>query len=85
MRKHFEAMVFTALAGELHTGDVAVLGSEEYADCSKQLLEWEVVQEKLGSYLVEVGLCEKGEAAAFDAKVFRCRVPGERGPEGVPG
>ncbi|MEU0679932.1 Tn3 family transposase [Streptomyces albogriseolus] len=71
VRKHFEAMVFTALAEELRTGDVAVVGSEEYADWSKQLLDWEVVKEKLGSYLVEVGLCEEGETADFDAKVFR--------------
>ncbi|MBK3556780.1 Tn3 family transposase [Streptomyces sp. MBT56] len=71
VRKHFEAMVFTALAEELRTGDVAVVGSEEYVDWSKQLLEWEVVKEKLGSYLVEVGLCEEGESAAFDGQVFR--------------
>lgn len=61
VRKHFEAMVFTALAEELRTGDVAVVGSEEYADWSKQLLAWEAVQEKLGAYLVEVGLAEEGE------------------------
>ncbi|MDX3763622.1 hypothetical protein [Streptomyces sp. AK02-04a] len=91
MRKHFEAMVFTALAEELRTGDVALVGSEEYADWSKQLLDWAVMKEKLGSYLVEVGLCEEGESAAFDAKDFRqqwedelcrrggCRVPGQRG------
>ncbi|MEU3462927.1 hypothetical protein ABZ721_23640 [Streptomyces sp. NPDC006733] len=42
LRKHFEAMVFTALAEELRTGDVAVVGSEEYADWSEQLLAWEV-------------------------------------------
>ncbi|MBT2478110.1 Tn3 family transposase [Streptomyces sp. ISL-94] len=71
VRKHFEAMVFTALAEELRTGDVAVVGSEEYADWSEQLLNWEVVQETLGSYLVEVGLCEPGESAEFDAKFFR--------------
>ncbi|MFI6684766.1 Tn3 family transposase [Streptomyces sp. NPDC050485] len=71
VRKHFEAMVFTALAEELHTGDVAVVGSEEYADWSEQLLAWEVVQETLGSYLVEVGLAEAGESAEFDAKCFR--------------
>ena len=71
VRKHFEAMVFTALAEELRTGDVAVVGSEEYADWSEQLLDWEVVQEKLGSYLVEVGLAEAGESAEFDAKFFR--------------
>ncbi|MFI1499236.1 hypothetical protein [Streptomyces platensis] len=71
VRKHFEAMVFTALAEELRTGDVAVVGSEEYADWSKQLLAWEAVQEKLGAYLVEVGLCEEGETAEFDAGFFR--------------
>ncbi|MCX5158037.1 Tn3 family transposase [Streptomyces sp. NBC_00264] len=71
VRKHFEAMVFTALAEELRTGDVAVVGSEEYADWSRQLLDWEVVKEKLGTYLVEVGLCEEGETAAFDAVSFR--------------
>ncbi|WP_176482526.1 Tn3 family transposase [Streptomyces albidoflavus] len=71
VRKHFEAMVFTALAEELRTGDVAVVGSEEYADWSEQLLAWEVVQETLGSYLVEVGLAEAGESAEFDAKFFR--------------
>ncbi|MFF9481601.1 hypothetical protein [Streptomyces sp. NPDC014733] len=38
VRKHFEAMVFAALAEELRTGDVAVTGSEEFADRSEQLL-----------------------------------------------
>ena len=38
VRRHFEAMVFTCLAEELRTGDVAVVGSEEYADWSGQLL-----------------------------------------------
>ncbi|GAB2465672.1 Tn3 family transposase [Streptomyces incanus] len=71
VRQHFEAMVFTALAEELRTGDVAVVGSEEYADWSEQLLAWEVVQEKLAAYLVEVGLAEEGEAAKFDAQFFR--------------
>ncbi|MFI1730068.1 hypothetical protein ACH40E_12695 [Streptomyces acidicola] len=47
-------MVFTYLAEELRCGDVAVLGSEEYADWSQQLLAWEAVQEKLADYLVEV-------------------------------
>ncbi|MER7393992.1 hypothetical protein ABT381_00535 [Streptomyces sp. NPDC000151] len=71
VRKHFEAMVFTHLAEELRTGDVAVVGSEEYADWSEQLLAWEDIQEKPADYLVEVGLCEEGEAGAFDAASFR--------------
>ncbi|MFC8833316.1 Tn3 family transposase [Streptomyces griseoincarnatus] len=71
VRKHFEAMVFAALAEELRTGDVAVAGSEEYADWSEQLLPWEDVETKLGDYLVEVGLAEPGEATAYDAVTFR--------------
>jgi hypothetical protein len=67
VRKHFEAMVFTHLAEELRTGDVAVAGSEEYAGWSEQLLAWEDVQEKLADHLVEAGLCEEGEAGAFDS------------------
>ncbi|MBR7672094.1 Tn3 family transposase [Streptomyces daliensis] len=71
MRKHFEAMVFTALAEELRTGDVAVAGSEEYADWSEQLLPWQDVEAKLGDYLVEVGLAEPGDNAPYDAVSFR--------------
>ncbi len=36
-RRHFEAMVFCYLAEELRTGDVAVLGSNEYADWGAHL------------------------------------------------
>jgi hypothetical protein len=49
-----------------------VVGSEEYADWSDQLLPAEVVEEKLPAYLVEVGLAEdEDQAAAFDAASFR--------------
>src|SRR5690606_36891460 len=34
-RRHFEAMVFCYLAEELRTGDIAVIGSNEYADWSE--------------------------------------------------
>jgi hypothetical protein len=69
--KHFDAMVFTALAEEPRTGDVAVVGAGEYADCSTQLMAWEAVQAKLASYPVKVGLREEGEAGEFDATFFR--------------
>ncbi|MFJ2703522.1 hypothetical protein ACIO3R_10010 [Streptomyces sp. NPDC087428] len=71
VRKRFEAMVLTHLAEELRTGDVAVVGSEEYASWSEQLLAWEGIQEKPADCLVEVGLCEESEAGAFDATSFR--------------
>ena len=70
VRRHFEAMVFYYLAEELRTGDVAVIGSEEYADWSEQLLPWDQVEEKLPEYLVEVGLREPGDATPFDGRVF---------------
>jgi TnpA family transposase len=71
VRRHFEAMVFANLADELRTGDIAVVGSEEYADWSKQLLEWEIVSGKLEDYLVEVGLKEPGDDTPYDAVSFR--------------
>lgn len=74
VRRHFEAMVFCNLADELRTGDVAVLGSEEYADWSEQLLSWEVVEEKLPAYLVEVGLREAEDGIPFDAAAFRAQL-----------
>ncbi|GAA3511458.1 TnpA family transposase [Streptosporangium album] len=77
VRRHFEAMVFAGLADELRTGDVAVVGSEEYADWSAQLLSWEVVQAKLPAYLVEVGLREAGDARPFDAAAFRAQLHGK--------
>jgi hypothetical protein len=52
VRRRFEAMVFHYLADELRTGDVAVVGAEEYADWSEQLLPWKQVEAKLPEYLV---------------------------------
>jgi hypothetical protein len=37
-RRHFEACVFTYLAAELRTGDIAVRGSQAYANWAAQLL-----------------------------------------------
>ncbi|ROQ77246.1 Tn3 transposase DDE domain-containing protein [Streptomyces sp. CEV 2-1] len=74
VRRHFEAMVFCYLAEELRTGDVAVIGSEEYADWSEQLLPWSAVEAKLPAYLVEVGLREAGDDGPFDAAAFTAQL-----------
>ncbi|WP_043603483.1 MULTISPECIES: hypothetical protein [Protofrankia] len=50
-RRHCEACVFTYLAEELRTGDVAVAGSKDYADWSGQLLAWEECEARLPVYL----------------------------------
>ncbi|MEU6782026.1 Tn3 family transposase [Nonomuraea angiospora] len=55
-RRHFEAMVFCYLAEELRTGDVAVLGSNEYADWSAHLLPWDECHPKLAAFCEKVGL-----------------------------
>jgi hypothetical protein len=71
VRRHFEALVFCYLAEELCTGDVAVIGSEEYADWSRQLLSWETVEAELRQCLVDVGLREARDARpSFDAAAF---------------
>ncbi|MGW2184021.1 Tn3 family transposase, partial [Streptomyces sp. NPDC001732] len=74
VRRHFEAMVFVNLAEELRCGDVAVTGSEEYADWSQQLLEWPQVEAALPDYLVEVGFREPGDDSPFDAAAFRTQL-----------
>ena len=48
--------MFTFLAEELRTGDVAVAGAGEYADWSEQLLPWEECEALLPQYLIDVGL-----------------------------
>jgi len=62
-RRHFEACVFTYLAEALRTGDVAVAGSQAFANWSAQLLSWEDCEGLLGEFCAEAGL--PTTAAAF--------------------
>ena len=39
-RRHFEVCAFVHLAAELKSGDIAIVGSEAYADYREQLLPW---------------------------------------------
>ena len=55
-RRHFEAMVFCYLAEELRTGDIAVVGSNEYADWTQHLLPWAECERRLEAFCAEVGL-----------------------------
>ena len=56
VRRHFEAMVFTYLAGELRTGDIAVTGAGEYADWRANLLPWSECEPLLEGFCAEAGL-----------------------------
>jgi TnpA family transposase len=55
-RRHFEACVFTYLAEALRTGDVAVKGSEAYANWAAKLLSWEECEPLLEEFCAEAGL-----------------------------
>jgi len=55
-RRHFEACVFTYLASELRTGDIAVRGSQAYANWAEQLLRWSDCEALLGEFCAETGL-----------------------------
>jgi hypothetical protein len=57
-RRHFEVCVFSALADELRSGDIAVHGSEEYADYREQLLSWEACVPLIADYCRVVELPE---------------------------
>lgn len=50
VRRHFEVCVFSYLATELCAGDIAVVGSESYANVHEQLLSWEQCQPLLAEY-----------------------------------
>lgn len=65
VRRHFEACVFTYLAEELRTGDIAVDGSDAYANWAEHLLPWEECEPLLDGFCTEVGL--PADATAFTA------------------
>jgi hypothetical protein len=55
-RRHFEACVFTYLAEALRTGDIAVDGSQAFANWSAQQLPWEDYRPLLDEFCAEAGL-----------------------------
>lgn len=55
-RRPFEVCVFSYLASELKAGDLAIAGSDAYADYREHLLPWEACQPQVDAYCQEVGL-----------------------------
>jgi hypothetical protein len=62
-RRHLEVCIFVAIADELKAGDLAVEGSERFADYRAQLLPWEACEPQVAEYCQEVSL--EGAAHAF--------------------
>jgi TnpA family transposase len=61
-RRHFEVCVFTYLAAELRSGDLAIAGADTYADYRLQLLPWEACVAQVASYCQEMGLPAEPQA-----------------------
>lgn len=40
-RRYFELCIFTQVAQELKSGDLFIVGSDDYADYREQLVSWE--------------------------------------------
>jgi hypothetical protein len=60
-RRHFEVCVFTHLAQELRSGDVAIQGADSYADYREQLLSWQECEPEVVAYCRQLGLPETAE------------------------
>jgi hypothetical protein len=50
--------VFAHLAAELGTGDIAVTGSESYANLHTQLMSWAECEPLAGGYCAQAGLAD---------------------------
>lgn len=67
LRRTFEVCVFTYLAAELTSGDLAVVGSGAYSDYREQLVPWEECAPQVAGYCAQLGLPDT--AAAFVAGI----------------
>jgi TnpA family transposase len=62
LRRHFEVCVFTYLAAELTSGDLAAAGSGAYTDYREQLVPWEDCAPQVAGYCEQLGLPNTAEA-----------------------
>ncbi|MGW3369715.1 hypothetical protein ACWDOR_43075 [Streptosporangium canum] len=63
VRRHLEVCVFTYLAAELRSGDIAVAGSDSYVNLHDQLMSWEECQPLVPAFCAQAGI--PAEAAAL--------------------
>lgn len=64
-RRHLEACVFSHLAAELRSGDIAVAGSDSYANLGAQLMSWEECEPLAAQFCEQAGI--PAEASALVA------------------
>ena len=77
-RRALEVCVFVYLADALQTGDLYVVGAENFADYRAQLLPWAECEARLPAYCAALGIPERGEdfAAALKAELTKLAAAG---------
>jgi hypothetical protein len=73
VRRHLEVCVFSYLAAELRSGDIAVSGSDSYANLHGQLMSWQECQPLVAAFCAQAGI--PSEPAALTAH-FRRQLAG---------
>lgn len=61
-RRHLEVCVFSHLAAELRSGDVAVVGSDSYANLNTQLMSWDECAPLAAQFCEQAGIPTEAEA-----------------------
>ncbi len=65
-RRHLEVCVFSHLAAELRSGDIAVAGSDSYADLGAQLMSWDECAPLAAQFCEQAGIpTDAGELVTF--------------------
>jgi len=76
-RHHLETCVFSYLADELKSGDICVVGSEQFADYRDQLLSWEECEPKVAAYCHQFNLPATAEGFVTHLRTWLTEVAAE--------
>ena len=55
-RRHLEVCVFSHLAAELRSGDIAVVGSDSYANLHAQMMSWQECRGEVADFCAQAGI-----------------------------
>jgi TnpA family transposase len=68
-RRHLEVCVFSHLAAELRSGDIAVVGSDSYANLHSQLMTWDECAPLAAQFCAQAGIpADAAQLVAFYRK-----------------
>lgn len=67
-RRHLEVCVFSFLAAELRSGDIAVVGADSYAGLHRQMMTWEQCRDLAEDFCSQTGLPVTGSGWSSTSK-----------------